>query len=524
MKRLNAKSEIRNLFFRSWQGLCHWSFRFENCLGFRNQRLEFYRIVVIFFFNLVLFCASKQNGITIVFDAPPLNLDPHLRKEIVTISILSNIYETLLSFDANMKMEPGLAEYWERIDSLRWRFYLGNGIKFHNGKILSSEDVLYSLYRPLNIQESEYATYRDYLDTVLIEDKDRFIIKLKKPYPLLLYDLATIFIVPENFQPEMASPCGTGPYYFFKMEGQRIGLRYFSDYRTDVAIKEIQFLFVSEPQKRIELLRKRQADIVTFIPLDLLDDLKRSGQVVATPGVATRYLEMDLRKFPYSKREFRQAINLALNRERIVKEVYHGYAAPANQFIPQGLFGFDYTLPLFLYNPDSAKKIIKRLGPLPEIELDFALVRAFIGAAIIDDLKNAGIKVKANPLSADKFWQKIEHKKSSFYLIGSVPTSNEGITTLKNTLHTYLPQKGLGMQNQTGYSNLRVDSLIEETVQISDLKKATRLLIEAQRILLRDLPKIPVVWEKEIYGTSERIDWTPRLDEKIIVKEIKLRK
>ncbi|MEO0142309.1 MAG: ABC transporter substrate-binding protein [candidate division WOR-3 bacterium] len=472
----------------------------------------------------LLTCAPKEEAITIVYDAPPLNLDPHLRREIVTISILGNIYETLIAFDANMKMTPCLADYWENIDSLAMRFYLRPNVEFHNHKELTTRDVHYSLYRTIKLPESEYAYFRDYLDTILIEDSLKLVIKLKKPYALLLYDLSAVFIVPENFDPQTAPPCGTGAYYYFKNDSNGITLRYFQGYREkDIPIKVVRFSFVPQAQQRIALLKNNLADIITFIPLDMLQELKDAGRVIATEGVATRYLEMNLNRFPFNRKEFRQAINLALNRERLVREVYLGYATPANQFISQGLFGFDFALPSFTYNPDSARKIIKSLEPLPEIEFDFAQVREFIGRAITDDLTRVGLKIKVNPLPAENFWQKIESHSSDFYLIGSVPTSNEGVTTMKSSFHTHQPQTGLGMQNRTGYSNRKVDSLIEEMMRIPDLKRTTQLLIEAQGIILSDLPKIPIVWEKEIYGISRRIDWNPRLDEQIIVKEIKLR-
>jgi peptide/nickel transport system substrate-binding protein len=161
------------------------------------------------------------------------------------------------------------------------------------------------------------------------------------------------------------------------------------------------------------------------------------------------------------------------------------------------------------------------LGTLPEIEFDYAEVRANIAEAIIEDLRNIGLKIKPNPLPVEEYWQKINNRKSDFYLIGSVPTTGEGISTLRSYFHTKEQKKGLGLLNNTGYSNRTVDTLIEKMIANGDLRHCVRLAYEVQRILIDDLPRIPVVWEKEIYGVSTNLIWTPRLDEKILIKEIR---
>ncbi len=478
-------------------------------------------IIFVIVIPLILNCTPNSCSIVILYESPPAELDPHLRREVERLTILSNIYETLVAFDANLKMMPCLAEYWERIDSLNWRFYLRQNVRFHNQHELTARDVHYSLYRPLALAQSEYGYYREYIDTIIIEATDRLIIRLKKPYAFLLYDLVPVFIVPENFQPPSSKPCGTGPYYYVRGNNKEIVIKYFSNYRDkNISVKEAHFLFVAEPEKRIEMLSNKQADIITFIPLDMLPQLSQAGKIVATEGTGTRYLEMNLKGFPFNKKEFRQAINLAIDRDKLISKVYHGYASPANQYITPGLYGFDYTLPPCVYDPESAMKILRKIGELPTIEFDFAGVRATIGNSITEDLQRVGLKIKANPLPIEKYWQKIENHLSNFYIIGSVPTSNEGITTLKGLFHTYLPQKGMGIQNRIGYSNQEVDNMIEKMLTVSDLKQTMQMLIETQRMILEDLPKIPLVWEKEIYGVSERLQWHPRLDDKIVLKEI----
>lgn len=469
-------------------------------------------------------CVPKKDAITIVYDAMPASFDPHLKREIVTISILSNIYETLVTFDASMKMLPSIAEYWEKVDTLAWRFYLRKGIRFHNQKRLQADDVIYSLYRPSRLSNSEYTVLKNYIDTIIAEDTDKVLIKLKIPHSFLLYDIANLFIVPLGFDSLRDSFCGTGPYKLEKIKENYIQLVKFSDYwNKKPPIEEVNILFIRNVEQRIKMLKEKTADIITFIPLTHLNLLKEAGRVMATPGAATRYIEMNLNKFPFNKVEFRQAINLAINRELIAQDVYQGFATPANQYINQGLFGFDYNLPQCPCNPDSAKKLLKKFRNLPVIDFTFAESRSFIARAITEDLKRIGLKINPRSLPVEEYWEVIEGGKSNFFLIGSVPLSNEGVSLLISSFHTYEPSKGLGVSNRIGYSNNEFDMLIKKIISNSDLRICAKFLVEAQRILIKDLPKIPVVWEKEIYGVSDRIIWEPRIDELIIVKEVKLK-
>ncbi len=483
------------------------------------------RLVIIVFALLFLNCPNKDAHITIVYDAMPASFDPHLRKESVTLSILSNIYEALVTHDPNMKIIPCVAEYWEKIDSLTWRLYLRNKVRFHNNKILNSKDVVYSIYRPFSLSGSEYAALKGYIDTIIPEDTNTILIHLKIPNPFLLYDLANIFIIPEGFDPSDNTFCGTGPYKVKAIEKDTIELVKFNGYWNNrIDFERATIIFVPEVEKRIALLKEKKADIITFIPLTHLEPLSNAGRLIAASGMAVRYIEMDLSKFPFNKLEFRQALNLGIDRKSIAEKVYHNFATPANQFISQGLFGFDYDLPQFIYNPDSARKIVKNLSEIPVVDFDYAESRAFIAEAIIKDLEKIGIKINPHSLPVEKYWEKINNKQSQFYLIGYVPLSNEGMRILRGSFHTRNPDKGLGTLNNINYSNRELDLIIEKMISISDLRVCANLINDAQKILIRDLPKIPIVWEKEIFGVSERIEWNPRWDELIIIKEIKMRK
>ncbi len=482
-------------------------------------KFTLYSVMTTFFF---LSCGPpEQKSITIVYDAPPATLDPHLKREVVNQTIMSNIYEALVCFNANMELQPLLAKYWENVDSITWRFELHSGVTFHNKKELTAQDVLYSLYRIWHNPQSEYRAFTWYMDTIYAENRN-IIFKLKIPYPFFLYDIAGIFIIPDGFDPQKEMPVGTGPYKCIKKSPDEIKLESYEHYWAGPPpIKSARFVFIPDYKDRIKMLKDGKADIINFIPLSALSELETIGQVLATPGNSTRYLEFNHAKYPFNQKDFRKAINLAIDREYIARVIYKGYAVPANQYLPPGVFGFDSKLPQIPYEPEQAKKILKKFSDLPIIEIECTSARAFIAEAIAQGLGKIGLKVMVKVLEVDEYWNKVEHQKSDCYLIASVPGSYEGIGMLRSSFHTYNPDKGLGMMNNVNYSNIELDSIIEELFYMKEQNAVLQAINRIQKILLNDLPKIPVVWEKEIYGISKRIIYKPRLDERIIIKEIK---
>ncbi|MGQ9702311.1 MAG: ABC transporter substrate-binding protein [bacterium] len=416
-----------------------------------------------------------------------------------------------------------MASYWEKLDKITWRFELRQGVTFHNNKKLTVQDVLYSFYRVWQNPQSEYRAFTWYVDTIYADD-NAIIFKLKIPYAFFLYDIAGLFIVAEGFDAQKEIPIGTGPYRCIKLSAEEIKMEYYEHYwGGTVPIKYVRFIFIPDYKKRIEILNNGKADIINFIPLSAVSELNTNTQVVATPGNSIRYLEFNLAKYPFNQKKFREAINLAIDREYIARVIYKGYAVPANQYLPPGVLGFNHNLPQATYHPEQAKKFLQKIAGIPPIEIDCTAARSFIAQAIAQNLENIGMKIRVNILETAEYWNRLENQKSDCYLIASVPGSYEGIGMLRSSFHTYEPRKGLGMMNRINYSNRGVDSIIEGLFYLDNQEAVLQAMYRIQRILLNDLPKIPIVWEKEIYGISRRIIWKPRLDERIMIKEIRLK-
>ena len=134
--------------------------------------------------------------------------------EVSSMSINSNIFNSLVEFDDSLRIVPGLAYKWNNPDNLTWRFFLRNNVKFHNGYNFTAEDVKYSIEFIINNESSVLRGLLPSVDEVNILDNYIVDIKTNKPCPILLNKLVDVFIVSKNYQEETTKkwPIGTGGY------------------------------------------------------------------------------------------------------------------------------------------------------------------------------------------------------------------------------------------------------------------------------------------------------------------------
>ena len=157
-------------------------------------------------------------GLNAAIAAEPDQLDPHKTTAYASFEVLENVYDTLVAPDADLQMQPALAEEWETSDDeLTWTFTLRDGVTFHDGKELTADDVVYSFNRIIDDELS--AAYRfDKVKKVSAPDDSTVVIELKSPAPNLLAQIGgykgTAIVEKENVESGdiTRAPVGTGPF------------------------------------------------------------------------------------------------------------------------------------------------------------------------------------------------------------------------------------------------------------------------------------------------------------------------
>ena len=203
---------------------------------------------------------TSKDELIMAIDREPISLDPADGNVAVKRLIESNIYDTLLDFNTEMEVEPNLAESWEKLDDLTWKFNLRKGIKFHNGEELKASDVVFSIKRQFDISTGlgnvaqldpdGFETPDDY--TVIIRTKEPFAFveqMMCSPGLSILNEKAVTEAGVEN---HARNPIGTGPYKFAAWHaGDRIILERNDDHWGEKAkIKTIAIRIITESASR----------------------------------------------------------------------------------------------------------------------------------------------------------------------------------------------------------------------------------------------------------------------------------
>lgn len=474
-----------------------------------------------------------QDELVIASRGLPLGLTPHLKSEIISVSAQGNMFESLVEFDGNMKIHPLLAEAWENPDDLTWVFRIRPGVLFHDGTPMSADDVVYSLNRARSWPASELKSNFVAVDTIYESDERTVVVHTRRPYPILLNKLLGAYIIPARYHQKYGdvgfeqSPVGTGPYRFQSFDRRR-GLRlqrWDRYWGPKPDFKQVTIARYGDPKEIAELLRQGAVDIINEVPpttaRELMNSPVRGYRLEHRPGLALRYLGINTNAKPFSDRRVRQAISLAIDRPALVKQNVLGFGTPANQLVPQAIFGFNPDLPRLQYDPEKARRLLRAAGYRRGLRLSLLLpdTRLSFGLELQRQMARAGIELELNVKEREAFFE--AQDSSSFFLLGSISISGDASDLFDDVIHS--PQGGYGRDNRNRYLNPMVDRSIETSSGYLDQAQRLMSLQSIMKKVMADLPRIPLYVEDEIYTVSERVAWQPRLDMMIFAKEVNRR-
>jgi peptide/nickel transport system substrate-binding protein len=316
----------------------------------------------------------------------PTSMDPHYHQATPNDAMTSHMFETLVGQDAKMNLIPRLATAWKPVDDTTWEFTLRDGVKFSNGQPFTAQDVLFTFCRVVNNEQSISSSYPSIVQKfadVQVRDGNTLVIKTRQPYPLLPNDLTRMGMLwngiaehgPISFDlknkcgvtgswPTVAdfntgrSVIGTGPYTLKSyVKGTAIELtRNDAYWGAKPAWKDVKLVPVPAAGPRLTGLLAGDFDLIEN---PAARDVKRISETpgfghVITPSVRVVYFQPDVArnpspgvkaadgKNPLQDVRVRRAISMAIDRKTIADRIMDGAATPANQFLPDGMFG---TLP-----------------------------------------------------------------------------------------------------------------------------------------------------------------------------------
>lgn len=462
------------------------------------------------------------------------SLDPVAYTEVATWSVLGNIYEGLVTFDKDMTLTPALAVSWNTPDEHTWIFQLRKGVRFHDGRPLTAQDVRFSIQRAQSEASSGLKGYLSTIETVEALDEHTLQVHVLRPDPLMLNRLANVLILPAAYADILTHPIGTGPYRFLSWQkGTSLDVEAFVDYwRGKPAIDRVRFLPVEDGDKGVELLGSGGVDVLRWVPEASAARVRElaHARLVTRAGLAAYYLWFDCRPRlgqaanPFADRRVRQAISRAVDRDDLARRL-GGLVAPLNQLVHDGVVGYVPDLPPLPFDRDGARRLMAEAGhprglkvtlthrPQPSLSVVSAALREMLGAI--------GIEVTVETLDWPRMLDAMKGHLP-FYLAAWQFDDGDAWTFLRDCLFTRSPASGYGGYN-AGYSNPVVDRLIDEHDRIFDSAKRRQVSDRLLRLLNDDAPLVPLYLPQNLYGVSERVVWKPRIDGSLFAAEMSLK-
>jgi peptide/nickel transport system substrate-binding protein len=320
----------------------------------------------------------------------------------------------------------------------------------------------------------------------------------------------------------------------------RIELERWDGYRgTLPSIQKGTFRWIPDDRERIRLLRNRKVDLVSDVPVELISEIRADSnlELLQIPSLRVLFTAFDMKNAktpyvdapvnPFLDRRVRLAVSRAVDRGRLVHEIFQGVNEAATQLVAPAVFGYDAAAEVPTYNLDAARQLMKEAG-YPN---GFSVVldtpeQAYPGDVEIADfiaraLKEIGIRVTVNAMPKQKLFEKLARRDTSFYMLSWNCLSADSQEVFSYLLHT--PGGGYGSDNSGSYSNSDVDRLAEQAAQTMDSSKRLELLKSALAEVTNDIPWVPIYIQTHVFGVNKRLQWQPREDKVLLFSEMTLK-
>jgi peptide/nickel transport system substrate-binding protein len=473
------------------------------------------------------------------------SMDPHFLNLQPNLNISWHVFDALTHVDEDARLIPGLAVSWRAIDPLTWEFRLRRGVKFHDGSELTADDVVFSIERTLKVPNGQFRTFTRRIVREQVVDAHTLRLKTATPYAMVPYDLNSIFIVSKKAARGAASAdfdsgkamIGTGPFRFVRFaRGDRVELAR-NDFYWDgkAAWTKVIFRIIPTDPSRLAGLLSGELDAIEQIPTADLPRLRSDPRLRIARKVSWRTIFFSIDQYrdhppgiadksggplprnPFRDRRVREALSKAIDRQAIAERLMDGAALPASNLVSPPVFGYAPDLKPDIYDPKEAKRLLAEAG-YPD---GFAMTLAApnnryvndeqIAQAVAQMLAHAGIRARVEALPMNAYLTKGRKGDFAFALLGW--GSFSGDLALRSLVATGDPGKGFGAFNWSGYSNRRVDGLLERAFASVDEKRRESLAQEAMRVAMRDYAVIPLHHQVTTWAMKKAITYAPRTDE-----------
>lgn len=479
---------------------------------------------------------------TLIFGrgADSIQLDPSKVTDGESIYVTNQIYDTLVRYkEENTEVRPALATEWGTSDDgLTWTFTLREGVKFHDGTDFNAEDVVFNFERWATSGEFIYYGYMfgaseddlggiiesveatgDYeVQFTLSEPNAPFLQTLAMPP----FAIASPDAVEKHGEDYFKNPVGTGPFVFEEwVTDDQITLSKNEDYFDEIAnVDTVIFRTIPDNGARFLELQAGSIDMMTGLnPQDISTAEDDEGlQIIRRPSMNVSYMAMNTSKEgPMSDKKVRQAVNLAIDKEKLIS-LYEGIGKAAKNPIPPSLWGYNDEIEDYGYDIEGAKALLAEAGYADGFDVTlytFANPRPYMpqpkitAQAIQDMLKDVNVNVEIIESDWDSHLTATENGEHDMAFLGWTGDNGDP----DNFLYVLLDKDNAKVGsagNIAFYKSDEVHDLLKEAQTEMDQAKRAELYKEAQVLIHEDAPWFPIAHTTPpIAAKKSVVDYVP---------------
>ncbi len=452
---------------------------------------------------------QRDNTVRFLIESSPTNLDLRQGTDAQAERVGALIYDALVRKDEHFNLQPMLATSWERPDPQTWVFHLRDGVHFHDGKLLTADDVAWSIRSMTDgsLVTAKGGAFAD-ISSVEVTEPLTVTVHTKAPDAGLLFNLSDgLFGVVEQGagRDEGLHPTGTGPFRFVSQVQDRdvVLQRFDGCWSGSPKIERILFDVVPDNITTALELKKGSADAESnAITLDEVYALRNVPglRTEVVPSSVVIYANFNVTDPVLRDARIRQAVAYALNRPELIEALWRGAAHPADTLLPPGHWARagDADLPQYTHDPAKAIALLEAAGLYPDahgIRLRFTLKTStdettrLLAQSIQQQLASAGIAVEIRSAEFGTFYSDITKGAFQMYILRWIG-ANEDPDIFRNAYaSSRMPPKGA---NRGHFNSPQVDALLNRASAETDQAARRREYVEVQKILADQLPSIPL--------------------------------
>ncbi len=463
-----------------------------------------------------------EKTLRLSLEASPKTLDPIHSTDTYSGVILGLTYSNLLRFNQNGELVLDAAKHYRITENgRRYDFLLKDNQRFVNGDVMTAQDVAFSLNRlasprlksPRAWLLNQVAGFEDLqsgkvqnLEGIQVVDDNRIRITLKRAYApfLSLFAMPQMSILSKSYVEtggELSeTTMGAGPYYLKSWRREQdILLLSNSHYRKSGNLNAVYYKIIKDPLSLVSEFKAQGLHMIEVPPTEVRSVETTRARMYPVNQFNLYFVGMNMKSGRFVDRNFRQAINFAVDREGIVKNLQHGLADVATGPVPKGLKGY-LDKNFFNYDLAKAKLLFSKSKydgkPLRLLLRNEARSMA-VCQVIQQNLKAIGVEVKLVPRDWNSFSSALVKMDYDLFYRNWIADFPDGDNFLFPLFHS----SSTGLKgNYPGYTNKSFDDLVERSRRQTDIFQRSELLRQAAQLARNDASRILLWYKTKVYA------------------------